>query len=231
MRYTPSTQSTPSTAVMDPPDRRPQDECPPQGLKKVNFGGITKKKEDTKTAHPVVPDPNGELAIIAARIRQRVDEFDALEASLETDKKELRCLVTPFYFTNSHGKADVASSVSVKSAGGEVLVTFQNRYKQLPDERPLVPLLGEHVASYFKQSFELKIDGDKLPIDGADELLAKLQALFAEYNATDALSVKECVKPQSDFHAKRHLLLTAEQNMAIDEACPIVAMIKTKGRK
>jgi hypothetical protein len=201
------------------------------GLKKVNFGGITKKKEDTKTAYPVVPDPNGQFAIIAARIKQRVDEFDALEAALETDKKELRCLVTPFYFTNSHGKADVASSVSVQSAAGEVLVTFQNRYKQLPDERSLVPILGEHVASYFKQSFELKIDGDKLPADGADDLLAKLQALFAEYNAADALSVKECVKPQSDFHAKRHLLLTTEQNMAIDEACPIVAMIKTKGRK
>jgi len=200
-------------------------------LKKLSFGGIAKKKEDTKTAYPLVPDPHGQLAEMATRIITRTAELDALTGALETDKKELRCLTTPFYFENAHGKQDVASSVAVSSPEGEVLVTFQNRYKSLPDENSVLPVLGDNVGAYFRQSFELKIEGDKLPLDSADELLAKLQALFAEHNATDALSVKECVKPVPDFHAKRHLVLTVEQNLALDEAYPIVAMIKTKGRK
>ena len=233
-RYNPTAPPPTATALPAPAPSLPS---PPSrdtetggGLKKIAFG-IAKKKDDTKTAYPVVPDPNGQLAVIAARIMERTDEFNALEAALDTDKKELRCLVTPFYFTNSHGKADVASSVAVPSANGEVLVMFQNRYTKLPDERAVLPVLGEQVGIYFKQSFELKIDGDKLPLDGAAELLAKLQALFAEHNAADALSVKECVKPVADFHARRHLSLTVEQNLALDQACPIIAQIKTKGRK
>ncbi len=59
----------------------------------------------------------------------------------------------------------------------------------------------------------------------------ELQALFAKYGATDAIEVKEGVKPMADFHAKRHLQLTIDQNIALDAACPIVATVKTKGRK
>ncbi len=55
--------------------------------------------------------------------------------------------------------------------------------------------------------------------------------VFAKYGATDALEVKEGVKPIAEFHAARHLQLTPQQNLALDQACPIVAMVKTKGRK
>ena len=210
----------------------PPNAAPSTPLKKLSLAGMAKKKDDTKTAYPVVPDPNGQLAVIAARICTRDEEIKALESLYETDKKELRCLVTPFYFNHSHGKHDVASSVSISSPNGEVLAGFQNRYKQLPDERSLLPLLGEKAGQYFKQSFDLKIEGDKLPMDKAEALIAELQALFAKYNATDALSAKEFVKPLSDFHARRHLELTVDQNLAIEEACPLVVVVKpAKGRK
>ena len=76
----------------------------------------------------------------------------------------------------------------------------------------------------------MKIKGDKLPADQTPELLDRLQNLFAEFGATDALEVKEGVKPVETFHAQRHLLLTPEQNMALEQVVPIIAMIKTKGR-
>jgi hypothetical protein len=41
----------------------------PQGLKKVSFGKIATKKEDTKTAYPVMPDADGKAGEIAARSR------------------------------------------------------------------------------------------------------------------------------------------------------------------
>lgn len=199
------------------------------GLKKVSFGKIA-KKEETKTAYPVFPDTNGEAAIIAGRILANTEAFEALKGALEVDKAELNMRVKPHYFTVNHGRHEVPSSVAVQSPKGEVLVTFQNRYPLLADEGPLVSILGERTGEFFRQSFELKIKGDKLPADQTQDLMNELQELFAKYGATDALEVKEGVKPTAEFHAARHLQLTPQQNLALDQACPIVAMVKTKGR-
>lgn len=200
------------------------------GLKRVSFGRIAKKDETTKTAYPVFPDAQGKASEIAARILERTEQFEALKGALETDKAELKFVVAPHYFAVNQGRHEVPSSVSVLSPKGEVLVTFQNRYSLLPDESALLPVLGERTAEFFHQSFELKIKGDKLPADRTQELMDRLQSLFAEFNATDALEVKEGVKPIADFHAARHLRLTPAQNLALEQVCPIVAMIKTKGR-
>jgi hypothetical protein len=240
------------TAVSEPPAAPAASSVPvtpaKAGLKKVSFGAIAAKKDDTKTAYPVFPaDPA--VAEIAARILYRTELFEALKGSLETDKAELKFKVAPFYFKANHQRHEVPSSVSVtaapefkdvdadghevvrKTPGTEALVTFQNRYSMLADESGLLPVLGDRTGEFFRQSFELKIKGDKLPEDKTQELMNRLQALFAEFNATDALEVKEGIKPVEQFHAARHLALTPEQNLALEQVCPIVAMVKTKGRR
>ena len=201
------------------------------GLKKVSFGGISKKKADTKTVYPTLPDPDGENARIAQRIVERTEQFEALKGALETDKSELRLRATLPYFQINHGKHEVPSSLSVASPAGEVLVTFQNRYSGLESDSAILPILGEQTSKFFRQRFELKIDGDKLPQLHAQELLDELQALFTKYNAMDALEVKDSIKPDSEFHSARHLILTPKDNFRLNQVCPIVAMIKTKGRK
>ena len=206
--------------------------APPGALKKVSFGKIATKKDETKTAYPVMPDADGKASEIAARILERTEQFEALKGALETDKAELKFMVAPYYFKVNHGRHEVPSSIAVAAPqGAEVLVTFQNRYSQLPDESALLPILGDQCGTHFRQSFELKIKGDKLPADRTQELLDELQNLFAKFGATDALEVKEGVKPVETFHAQRHLLLTPEQNLALEQVVPIIAMIKTKGRK
>jgi hypothetical protein len=202
-----------------------------QGLKKVAFGKIATKKEDTKTAYPVFPDSDGKASVIAARILERSEQFEALKGALETDKAELKFMVVPHFFAVNHGRHDIPSSVAINSPSGEVLVTFQNRYSLLPDESALLPILGERTGEFFRQSFELKIKGDKLPEASTQDLMNELQTLFAKYNCTDALEVKEGIKPVADFHAARHLELSPSVNQALEEACPIIAMVKTKGRK
>jgi hypothetical protein len=42
---------------------------------------------------------------------------------------------------------------------------------------------------------------------------------------------KAVIKPTPEFHAGRHTTLSVEENLAVDEACPIIVMVKTKGRK
>jgi hypothetical protein len=232
--------ATSGTVVLEAPSAAPAASSTPasspkpqaSGLKKVSFGKIAKKAETTKTAYPVFPDEQGKASEIAARILERTEQFEALKGALETDKAELKFLVTPHYFAVNHGRHEVPSSISVAAPqGAEVLVTFQNRYSMLTDESALLPILGGQCGTHFRQSFELKIKGDKLPADKTQDLMDRLQSLFAEFGATDALEVKEGIKPVEQFHAARHVALTPEQNLALEQVCPIVAMVKTKGRR
>jgi len=202
------------------------------GLKKVSFGaGIAKKSEDTRTAYPVMPKTRDSDEVVD-RILDRTEQLEALTGALETDKAELKSMATPCYFSVNHGRHEVPSSIAcLGKSGREVVVTFQNRYPLLPDESGVLAILGEgRCGTHFRQSFELKIKGDKLPEDKTQQLMDELQALFARYGAGDALELKEGVKPVANFHELRHLQLSVAENLALDAACPIVAMVKTKGR-
>lgn len=212
---------------------RPATATPPPAAstKKVSFAKVGKKKEETKTAYPVFPDENGQAAIIAARIKKRSDEFDALESALKTDKADLKQMVSLHYFTVNKGKQEIPSSIAVNSPDGEVLVNFQNRYSMLPSDELVVGILGEQRANkYFRQAFELKIKGDDLPQDKAQEIVDKLVQLLDGYGAVDALEVKDGMKPSKLFHTARHSELTVKENMDLEGVCPIVAQVKTKGR-
>ena len=217
-------------AIKDKISRPIKPVSPPESLRKLSFGAMTKKKEEARTSYPVLPDPNGQLAVMATRIIERSAQIEALSGALALDKSELKTLATPFYFAQANGKVEVASSITVLSPTGEVLISFPNRYGRLESESVLLPILGEQTAQFFRQAFTLEIDGDKLPADNAQELLNQLQQLFARYHAAEALKVKEGIKPVPDFHTVRHTALTPAQNLALNQLCPIIAMIKTKAR-
>jgi len=229
------TQANAAVAALPTTELRvlPPPEPEPPAIKKLSFGKIATAKAETATAYPVFPDTNGQAAIIAARLIQRVQDFDALEGAIKTDKAELRLMTTPHYFQTNHGRHDVPSSIAVNSPKGEVLVTFQNRYStKMETEAPVQAVIGaQRTAKYFSQAFDFKIAGDKLPTENAQAFIDELQELLASYGCTEALEVKACIRPNSEFHAARHLELTNEENIALDQACPIIAMIKTKGRK
>ena len=210
---------------------RPQEKANRAAFRKVSFGSIAKQKPDTRTAYPLLPDPQGRYAAIAVRILERSVQFEALAGALEVDKADLKTLATPFYFTNASGKLDVPSSIGVTCSTGEVLITFQNRYGKLESEAPLLPILGDQTNRFFRQAFTLEINGDKLPAEQTQALLDELQALFAKFQASEALKVKEGIKPVPDFHTLRHTALSPEQNLAVDEVCPITAMVKAKASK
>lgn len=202
------------------------------GIRKINLGGIATKAEKTTTEYPSLPDPTGEVATIASEIIAESREFEVLKTSLENKKKELRKMSQEFYFQNLHGKHEIPSSVEAGEGDQKVLVTFTSRCAVLADETPIIEAIGaERTAQFFRQNFELKIDGDKIPADRAEELISEIQTLFASHNCPEALSAKVVIKPTPDFHTGRHTTLSVEENLAVDEACPIIVMVKTKGRK
>lgn len=217
------------TATAPKPKTTP---APAAGIKKLNFGGIAQKVEKTATEYPALPDPTGEVAAIASEIIAESREFEALKTSLESKKKELRKMSQEFYFQHLHGKHEIPSSVEAGEGDQKVLVTFTSRCSTLADETLVIEAIGaERTAQFFRQAFELKIDGDKIPADRAEDLIGSIQNMFAEYNCPEALTFKAVIKPTPDFHAGRHTALSVEENLAVDEACPIIVMVKTKGRK
>jgi hypothetical protein len=206
----------------------------PQGLRRVSFAKAP-KKEETKTEYPVFADPENpgvvkQVLDIAARIKTRSDEIESLEGAQVTDKAELKMFILPFYFKVNQGRAEPPSSVAIPSEAGEVLITFQNRYSKMESEAPLVPLLGDNLEKYFRVAFNLTIKGELLPMDKAQDIVDEIQKVLTRHGALDALEVKEEIKPTRDYHVARHTAFTLEQNLALEDACPIVAMIKTKGR-
>ena len=237
MRINPIASTTPAISLATI-QLTPAAPASPVGVKRVSFAGIKKAASDgkTKTVYPVLPDEQKEAATIALRIVRRSEEMETLEGAIKTDKAELRFMANPFYFQVNKDKREVPSSVAVhyadeKGVPGELLITYQNRYGMLPDDSSLLPILGDRVDEFFVQDFTLKIEGDKLPQASVPEIIAELQTLFARYNCSDALEVKDGIKPRSEFHLARHSELTPEVNLALEQVCPIIPQIKTKGRK
>ena len=214
--------------VTAPPSVTPPPSTAPKGVAKISFGAIkAKKPETTRTEYPTLPDPDQVLAGIASEVLR----LTALTEQLDSLKAELVQAATPFWFSHHAGRREVVSSVAVPALDGEqVLLTFVNRYKAA-DESALTPLLGEQVGDWFRQKFELKIDGDKIPVAAAEDLLGELAELFARHGAADALSVKDTLVPQPEFHERRHSELDLDLNLALQQACPLVVQVKTKGRK
>jgi hypothetical protein len=97
--------------------------------------------------------------------------------------------------------------------------------------KPNIPSLPiRKIPVYFRVAFNLTIKGELLPVDKAQDIVDEIQRVLTKHGALDALEVKEEIKPTRDYHVARHTAFTPEQNLALEEACPIVAMIKTKGR-
>ncbi len=93
---------------------------------------------------------------------------------------------------------------------------MKEQYAAFPNEDAFLSILGDQVGKYFPQSFELKIDGDKLPEDRAGELVEKIQQLFAEYDCAEALQAKECVVPVENFKSLRLTEMDLAASLALE---------------
>ena len=107
-------------------------------------------------------------------------------------------------------------------------VGFSNSYRGTTDDAAILRVTGEKGAAFFEQSFELKIKGGLIPEAAAEGIIGEHQDLFTRHNAGAALSAKPVFKPTKEFHAARHTLYSADENMEIDKVVPVEASVKTK---
>lgn len=202
-------------------------------IAKANLAALgTKPKAGNRKTYPSLPQDDETKKLVTSYL-DNVAKIESLEGANKVTRSFLEAKARAYYYEHYHGKHDVESSLEAHSLNGEsLLLTFQSRYRAVPDETPIVDAIGQNLTDrFFYQSVDVKIDGDKIPADKINDLFVDLAAVMAKHGAADALSHKAVIKPSPEFHTARHTELSVEQNLAVDGICPIVVAVKTKGRK
>jgi hypothetical protein len=184
----------------------------------LDFGAIGKKttKARAKAAKPVVPDDEGELAKLADYIA----DTGPLVRPFAAAKKHLADEVLPYWFVINSHKVDPASTLVVRGTEGrQAEVSVVNRYSR-------VETAPEIAAHLFHQSFKFEIDGDLIPAERAQAVINALQSTLAEHGCLEALSVTSGFVANPEFHARRHIEFSPEQNMQLNHVVPAQVRVK-----
>lgn len=230
----------PAVAAEAPPPFTvvPKPDAPkPKGLRRVQLDASPEPAKGGTKVYPVLADPDGTIAELAASILRDAALVEALigekgkGGSLGLAKAELRALASQQYFSLMQGKGEIPSGIEALTADGrKVRIGFTNKYAGTKDEGPLAAILGDDLAAtLLRQKITFKVDCDKVPEDAIGPLYAELKALFAKHKASAALTHSDLIVPTKDFHTLRHTQLTPEQNAAFDKLCPIGVQVKVKG--
>lgn len=197
----------------------------------INLSAIARKPvASKKTEYPVIDNPGAPA--LASTILKLTDEFEALDGSLTLHKAELVKTCKPEFFTRFAGRTDIPSSMAaVSPEGREVIVSLQNRYKTPPDTTFLGALMGDMAPRFLRESFTLALDSAKVPAACQQQVVDEIAAVLAKHGCSDALTAKSNICPSEDFHIARHHAFSAEINLLIEDLMPMVAAVKTKGRK
>jgi hypothetical protein len=202
-------------------------------IAKANLAVLgTPKTSSTRKTYPSLPEDDETKKLVTDYLDIEA-KIESLEGAKKLTRSFLETKARAYYYEHYHGKVDVESSLEAQSLNGDsILLSFQNRYRAVPDETPIVDAIGQNLTDrFFYQSVDVKIDGDKIPADKVNDLFADLAAVMAKHGAADALSHKAVIKPSPEFHTARHTALSVEQNLAVDSTIPMVVAFKTKGRK
>lgn len=221
----------PITAVVQFAEATP---AKPKGFG-FTLGGKTATIAPAKSGkYPILPDPDKSLAAIATDIKVQTEQYKALEGSLERNRKLLVEKARPMWFKINAGKGTVESSVVVDTGDGStIMVSFQERFGQTQEPERITEIIGDDaMKAHFRPAFEFKVDCNALPEgDETQALLNDVYSLFEQRGVTAAIKFTSTVKPRKGFNDIRHSLFSTDQNLALDQVCPIIAAVKTTGRE
>ncbi len=206
------------------------------GVTTFDFGKVKSKKEETKKAFPVLPDPNGEIKQMADAWLVAHAQKEAAEGSMETLAAQMKQRALPFHYTINAGLADPPNTVSVRGSEGEVLIQYKEAYAKLDSVDAIVGAIGKPLtAKYFEQRFEYSVKSELIPQNKIQEVIKKMNELSELIGVDGAVVVKPFFKPNEQFRLARYRELTTAQNLALErigaKGLTTVAVTSAKGRK
>jgi hypothetical protein len=214
----------------DTKDIGPSAEPVEGGIAEIDFGvtpSAPAKRGSSK--YPLIEGEKAEK--LADHCIALGEKFDAVDGPFKAAKKELIEVGFPQFFEKNRGRVEAPSSMLAYGKKGGVRVTFKDKFTA-GDRKSLYTLLTEIIAGkWFRQSWEIKIDGDLIPVKKAAELVADLKTVMAKHDASHALTIKSGIMPVPEFAAKRHFVFEPKTNLEINKIVPQQAAVSTKGVK
>ena len=190
---------------------------------KLNFGRLKKAAPKTETIYPVYD--NEEASVLAAGLVKQ----KPIVQSFDSGKKQLCDGTRRFYFEHHSQMREVASSIAIPAGEKEVLISFRNQYRVMDEDGVLAMAdINARIPDLFQETFEIKIDGSKIPLDKAQDVIDGLVEVFSKYECEDAIGYKQRHKPIESFHASRHQMFDVDTNMEIDGICPVTTAFKIR---
>ena len=196
-----------------------KDEPPQRG--KLNLGGLRKSTEKTgKAKHPIV-QVGAEAMQLLEQFMEHAPKFkdlDRLVGSKGSIKVQLAPHIKETYFTRFHGGTP-DSTMLCDVHGTMVKLITKDRYSTKCTNLGALGEAGEH----FRSAVLIKIDMEKIAEAKQQPLVDAIIAAAQQLEIPDGIEYTECVQPKAGFHEARTMLLTPEENIALDAHIPITA--------
>lgn len=203
-------------------------DAPPPKAGGLNFGGLAKtaEKKTKGTTHPALVLAGEGLELLGqyAEHAPKFKELEKLVGSKGSIKAQLRPHLVEAYFRYYAGRAiDDARCNTATAKDVPVKLTFKDQYSRMCTNLQqlliAVPAVAEHVHVVNK----LTIEFDKIPAEKQQPLVDALIEAAQKLEITEGISAGDCVQPKPGFHAQRCILLSPEENIALDQILPITA--------
>jgi hypothetical protein len=188
----------------------------------INLTGFTTTTEKKKkTEKPIIPCP----AEAVTSFVEAKASFESAEGVLKATKGILLEHASQEFWKLNNQRVsqghEPASTAEMLGDNVIARITCARIYPVVTDTAPLVSIVGEQVAQKgFRQTFDFKVEGAKIPATHAQTFVDGLRELVAKCGAGEAVTIKAGLLPTEQFHTERHKLLTPEQNMALQAVCP-----------
>jgi polyhydroxyalkanoate synthesis regulator phasin len=164
-----------------------------------------------------------QLANILEQLISLRRQSEAKETAL---KVQLKNILKPAYFDYNQVPV-VGSEVEHTFDLENLQVNFTSQYyiKDSAHLQTIAKLLGaDHpLAQHVKEVTKITVDVTDLTPEEANELAAKLATASANYEIIPQVERKPGVT--QEFHDERHVYLTTEDNLALDEVLPLVIQV------
>jgi hypothetical protein len=182
---------------------------------------------------PVAPGEKDRDNDLVARYVTAYEDVKTAEGLVKELRPRLLALGQPALFQLNKGKnAEPASSIKLTdSTGAQVRVTMQDKYSTFTEAgvEPLVailesPLMGvKDPNNYLVETLAAKFDDSIFTVDGNfsqaryDAIKAAMDTVAAKLKIPSPLTVTKVVRLKDDFHVRRNVDFTPEQNLTLAE--------------
>ena len=188
----------------------------------INLSGLTERSSaKTKKDKPTL---QVEAELVDTFVSHKAESKKA-EGQLDASKTHLLMACAENFFRLNNQLAmqgrEIASTAQMNGNIGTARITLANMYSLANSEDLTQHGYGNLIEEgHFAQRFDIKIDGEQIPLAHRQEFVDGIKELVDRCEAGNAVTCKAGFAPVATFHQERFRLLTPESNLGLQSICP-----------